>query len=99
MGGAGRLIISAVLFSAAAGAETFTTPKAISPFPGGLSGTLVFQSDARGPDNPDGRTHLFTIDLATGAIAQLTSGRDHRDENPRWSSDGRRIAFKSTRGG
>jgi TolB protein len=96
---AGRLIISAVVFMAAAGATTSATPKAVSPFPAGLTGTLVFQSDARAPDNPDGRTHLFTIDLATGAIAQLTSGRDHRDENPRWSPDGRRIAFKSTRGG
>jgi Tol biopolymer transport system component len=64
-----------------------------------LSGTLLFQSDRPGPDNPDGRSHLFTIDLATGSIRQLTSGRNHHDAGARWSPDGTRIAFKSTRGG
>jgi Tol biopolymer transport system component len=29
----------------------------------------------------------------------LTNGRDHRDENPRWSPDSKRIAFKSNRVG
>jgi len=72
-------------------------PATVKPFPAGLTGTLVFQSDIPGADNPDGRAHLFTIDLATGTVSQLTRGRDHRDENPRWSPDGRRIAFKSTR--
>ena len=74
-------------------------PKAVSPFPSGLSGTLVFQSDLRSADNPDSRNHLFTIDLATGGIRQLSSGRNHHDSNPRWSPDGKRIAFKSSRSG
>jgi TolB protein len=74
-------------------------PAAVMPFPGGLTGMLVFQSDARGADNPQGRPHLFTIDLANGKVTSLTSGAGHRDENARWSPDGRRIAFKSTRGG
>ena len=99
MGVVVRLVISAVVFAAAARAGTSATPRAVAPFPPGLTGTLVFQSDVRGPDNPEGRTHLYTIDLATGTVTALTSGRDHRDENPRWSPDGRRIAFKSTRGG
>jgi TolB protein len=71
----------------------------VTPFPGGLRGTLVFQSDIRSADNPHGRAHIYTIDLSTGTIIPLTSGRDFRDENPRWSPDGRRIAFKSTRTG
>jgi TolB protein len=74
-------------------------PAAVTPFPAGLRGTLLFQSDRPGPENPQGRAHIYTLDLSTGAVIGLTSGRDHRDENPRWSPDGRRIAFKSTRTG
>lgn len=72
-------------------------PSAVRPFPQGLSGTLVFQSDIPGPGNPEARPHLYTIDLATGIVRAVTSGAAWRDENPRWSPDGRRIAFKSTR--
>src|SRR4029453_15552207 len=65
----------------------------------GLTGTLAFQSDVRGADNPDGRNHIFTIDLATGAVAQLPPGRKHPDQHPRWAPDGKRISFVSTRQG
>ena len=74
-------------------------PTPATPFPAGLGGTLLFQSDVRGPDNPDGRNHLFTIDVANGSVRQLTSGRNHHDAGARWSPDGTRIAFKSTRAG
>ena len=72
-------------------------PDPVTPFPTGLSGTIVFSSDLAGPGNPSGRPHVYTIDLGTGAVRALTRGADWRDENPRWSRDGRRIAFKSTR--
>jgi len=92
-----RLSGLALLFSVFSAAAPL--PSAVKPFPTGLRGTLVFQSDIRGPENPQGRAHIYTIDLSTGTIIALTSGRDHHDENPRWSPDGRRVAFKSTRGG
>lgn len=80
-------------------AQMPATPNVAAPFPNGLSGTLVFQSDLAGPDNPHGRTRIYTLNLATRAVAPITRGRDHRDESPRWSPDGARIAFKSNRGG
>lgn len=95
----GRLALTLLFAFTLSAQPSSSVPSAVSPFPKGLAGTLVFQSDRPGPDNPDGRSHIFTIDLATGRIAQLTSGRNHHDANPRWSPDGRRIAFKSTRPG
>jgi len=73
-------------------------PAAVSPFPRGLSGTIAFQSDARSPGNPNGRVKIYTLELSGGAVAPLTSG-DWNDEQPRYSPDGRRIAFTSNRGG
>jgi TolB protein len=74
-------------------------PTAVSPFPRGLTGTLVFQSDVKTDSNPRGHVKIYTIDLSTGRIVPLTREGDWGDEQPRWSPDGTRIAFKSNRGG
>jgi Tol biopolymer transport system component len=66
-------------------------PAAVAPFPTGLSGTLVFQSDV------EGRPKIYAIDLATGRVRRLTTDPQYRDENPRWSPDGTRILFRSNR--
>ena len=66
-------------------------PATVSPFPSGLSGTLVFQSDRAG------RPKLYTLDLAAGRVTALTTDPQYGDENPRWSPDGRQILFKSNR--
>lgn len=88
---------AAVLWFAAplAGAQ----PSRAFPYPRGLSGTIAFQSDKVTADNPQGRVRLYTIEVSNGAIAPLGTGGDWNDEQPRWSPDGRRVAFKSNRGG
>jgi Tol biopolymer transport system component len=94
-GGAGAAAAAApapaAATAAAPPAAARVLPEAVKPFPTGLSGTLVFQSDR------EGRTKIYALDLAAGQVRPLTSGDAWRDENPRWSPDGTRIAFKSNR--
>jgi Tol biopolymer transport system component len=66
-------------------------PQTAQPYNGVASGTLVFQSDIAG------RPKIFTLDVATGQVRQITQGSDWRDESPRWSPDGQSIAFTSNR--
>ncbi len=47
----------------------------------------------------DRKSHVWIIDGTTGAARQITSGEDWNDTDPRWSPDGRRIAFVSDRSG
>jgi TolB protein len=76
---------------AALGLFIGAVPQSIQPFPKGLSGELVFQSDR------EGLTRLYVLDLATAAVRRVGSAGDWFDEEPRWSPDGQRIAFGSTR--
>jgi dipeptidyl aminopeptidase/acylaminoacyl peptidase len=47
----------------------------------------------------DRKSHLWIIEVATGAATQLTSGDQWNDSDPQWSPDGARIAFVSNRTG
>lgn len=95
-----RALLPAVLLAVfATAAPAQTGPAAVSPFPRGLAGTLAFQSDIRTTANPGGRVKIYTIDLSTGTVTALTREGDWSDEQPRWSPDGRRLAFRSTRSG
>lgn len=59
--------------------------------PADLGGLLVFES------NRLGREKLFLLDIATRDVSPLTTGADHRDEDPAVSPDGTRVAFTTTR--
>jgi dipeptidyl aminopeptidase/acylaminoacyl peptidase len=44
------------------------------------------------------RSHLFVVDVASGAAMQLTDG-PYNEKLPAWAPDGRSLAFASKRGG
>ena len=46
--------------------------------------------------NDNRRLHIFTVEVATGAVRQLTSG-DHYEHSIDWSPNGQEIAFVSNR--
>ena len=47
----------------------------------------------------DRRSHIWIIDVASGAAKQITEGDAWNDTDPQWSPDGTRIAFVSDRSG
>ncbi|HST51264.1 MAG TPA: prolyl oligopeptidase family serine peptidase [Pyrinomonadaceae bacterium] len=47
----------------------------------------------------DKRSHVFVVDVETGAARQITFGEDWNDTDPQWSPSGGDIAFVSDRTG
>jgi dipeptidyl aminopeptidase/acylaminoacyl peptidase len=47
----------------------------------------------------DKRTHLWVVEVKSGASKQITEGDAWNDSDPHWSPDGTRIAFVSNRTG
>ena len=60
-----------------------------------LIDTLAYQFNGAGFIH-DRFQHLWVVDVSTGNAELLTTG-DHHDLDPRWSPDGKRIAFASDR--
>lgn len=93
----GRLIGTACVLAvytalhAAAAAAQAPGPEPVRPFPQGLAGTLVFESDAAG------RPSIYTLDLGAGVVRRLAGGPGYTSRSPRWSPDGRRVVFASNR--
>ena len=94
-----RILVLSTAVAITGFTQTQPVPATANPYPQGLTGTLAFMSDLRAADNPEGRNHIFALDLASGRVSQLTSGRSHHDQHPRWSPDGRRLSFVSSRSG
>ena len=47
----------------------------------------------------DKRSHLWVVNIPSGAAKQITEGDNWNDTDPQWSPDGTRIAFVSNRTG
>jgi dipeptidyl aminopeptidase/acylaminoacyl peptidase len=54
---------------------------------------LQFKQDKEGYLTAESRTHLYLLDVRTGACAALTSDANREDSAPAFSADGREIAF------
>jgi Tol biopolymer transport system component len=76
---------------AAVSAPAGPVPQVAQPYQPVTGGAIAFQSDVAG------RPKVFTLDLTSGQVRQVTHGADWRDESPRWSPDGQLIAFASNR--
>jgi Tol biopolymer transport system component len=61
---------------------------------------LAIQAGRYSREKPDeNESHIWIIDVATGAATRLNAHSRYLDETPSWFPDGRRLAFQSDRTG
>lgn len=75
------------------GAETPGKDKPRDPW---VIDRLQFKRDREGYLTGNRHSHLYVMDLASGDVRQITSGR-WDESDPAWSPDGERVAFSSNR--
>ena len=54
-----------------------------------------FKEDTQGYLDVPSRSHLYLLDVRTGACESLTAGSGRKESKPAWSPDGRQIAYLS----
>jgi dipeptidyl aminopeptidase/acylaminoacyl peptidase len=105
-----RMVLLSMMWSAAAGAQAAKRPMTFDDIlglrslagveiaPDGKSVVYGVSGWERAGDAPVRRSHLWLAAVAGGAPRQLTFG-DRGESSPKWSPDGRSVAFLSVRGG
>ena len=76
--------------------ETWADGKENAPQAPWVIDRLQFKRDRTGYLTGNRHTHLYTLDLASKALTQITSG-DYDESQAVWSPDGRYVAFVSNR--
>src|SRR6516165_5978900 len=76
--------------------EPAKAAKAVKPL---VIDALQFKQDEEGYLTAASRSHLYLLDVRSGAVQALTSDAEREDSVPAFSPDGREIAYVSRKAG